>query len=170
MPSRDQRQFHCKIKSRIRSSSAAAHRRRIVTTKNLLGKLLASHGTTTSSLQCVRRGGPQLRVEFGFCALRDHVGLCIFAQCRDNCRPGSGHERCPDFRLLEQPHLELRDKNKFLEDRALQIVEESLVSEFLSCVRDAWNFERVLPVSVCPRCRYAKLRLQQEKQELVFQP
>ncbi len=84
-------------------------------------------------------------------------------------RTGPGHQRRAHLRLSEQPHLQLRQKNKLLENGTLQIVYESLISELLSCVRDTGNFSGILPARICPFRWHGKSRLQQQDRQLFWQ-
>src|SRR5260370_35810882 len=121
------------------------------------------HGRRVRSqkLPSLARACPQFRLNLCLRPLRYPISICILTQHCERCRPRTRHQRRTNFRLLEQPHLQLREKNKLFKDRTLEVVTESLAHEFLSSVRDAWNFSRASPVHECPSARRAELRFQQ---------
>src|SRR2546423_397638 len=77
---------------------------------------------------------PKLRIEFSLSALRQKIAIRVCSQHREHRGPRAGNERGADFWLLEQPHLQLRQKHKLLENGPLQIIHEGLASKFLSTV------------------------------------
>ena len=68
------------------------------------------------------RTGPKFRIELRFCALCQKIGVCICLQHGEDRGTRAGHQCSNHFWLLEQPHFQLRQKNKFFENGALQIV------------------------------------------------
>src|SRR6266487_1296699 len=169
LPGRGQRQLHRQAESRIRARELAYEHWRI--RRGRLSELsveLVGRPESTS-LPCLASARPQLLIQLLTCALRDRIDIFVWPDHGKNCRTRSRHERGPDFRLLEQPHFELREKNKFLKNRALKIIDKSLAGEFLRSVREAGNFLRLLPARVGPFRSNSKFRLHQQDRQLLLQ-
>src|SRR5437588_717552 len=96
--------------------------------------------------------GPNLAVEFFSHALCEKIDICIWAQRGKHGRTGARHHCSAHFWLLEQPHLELRKRNKFLEHRTLEIVVEFPTAKILLRVGDTGKLARILPTFIGPRC------------------
>src|ERR1051325_7863911 len=77
--------------------------------------------------------------------------------------------RCACFRLFAQPHFHLREKNKFLEDRSLQIIDQRQFCECVRLIIHTDNFAPAFPVLICPPGCDGKLRLQQQDRQFLFQ-
>src|SRR5215472_7111543 len=118
-------------------------------------------GRQRRPLQRTRDAGPQFPIKRGLRAFCQKVSICVRPQHRAQGGTRPGHQRGTHFWLLEQPHFELRQKNKLFENGALQIVHEHLSVEFLSSVKDTWNLARISPARIRPFCRDAELRFQQ---------
>ena len=92
------------------------------------------------------RARPQFRIELRLCTLGHKIDISILTHHREHRRTRPRHQRRAHLGLAEQPHLQLRQKNKLLDNGMLQIVYEGLISELLGRVWDTGNFSGILPV------------------------
>jgi hypothetical protein len=79
-------------------------------------------------LACAR---PQIGIQFILRPRSNCSGIRAVTHNRKNCRTGSRHQRSAHFRLLAEPRFHLRKENKFLENRALEIVGKGDACKFL---------------------------------------
>ena len=122
-------------------------------------------GRQRRPLQSVRCAAPQFPIKVLTRALGDKIDIYTQTQHREDRRTRTRHKRRADFRLFEQPHFELREKNKFLENRTLEIVEKRLAGEFLNFVRNAGNLSRILPARVGPFRGNSKFRFHEQDRQ-----
>src|SRR5436309_9375359 len=121
----NQRQFHRKTESRIFEGELAPKRRPISSSRTGL------IGIRTARLARLSDAAPNLAIHFFPRPFREGVGVRDIWDNREHCRTGPRHQSRADFRLIQQPCFQVREKNKFLEDRSLQIVYETLAVEIL---------------------------------------
>ena len=108
---------------------------------------------------------PQVGPKFARDPFGKRVLWRILAQHGENRRARAGHERAFHFGLGEEPRLQVREKKMFLENRALEIVDQRAPGKALSAVRNALDFAGIAPARIGPGRRHAEGRLDEHQSQ-----